>query len=126
MSGSTVAPEDSVLRRHFESARQFAAQAQIQTVSSASGIPEDSVLRRHHESAKRLSQSDVSPSRAAKTNQKTSPANHPDDAKRPRASDPLAASHGPGPSPLRPAHIDITQKRSGSGLLGTLRRLLGG
>jgi hypothetical protein len=120
MADSFSAPQDSVLRRHHESALLYAREARgAQQVDEAkvesASVPTDSVLRRHYESAihdDASGMSKISNEAAASNGQVSSP----------------LTGHAGGPSTLRPAHAAIpypSEKRSG-GLFSSLRRLLGG
>lgn len=131
MSDSVIAPEDSVLRRHFESALRFSTQSSSPNPAVAghsTEAPEDSVLRRHYECAQAMADAPVTP--MPKPAAQGTPVPSGMAAGKVKAPplggrDPLSTQNTSGPSALRPAHIDITQKRSG-GLLAMLKRLLGG
>ena len=117
MADLSSAPQDSVLRRHYESARLHALAGNMPGgIEDADPVPTDSVLRRHYEAARRHRHHGTSSIGGSApppvSNGQESP----------------LSGQSAGPSTVRPAHAAIprsTMKHSG-GLLSALRRLFGG
>ena len=125
MPEQTTAPQDSVLRRHYESALLHGDDQTDQPGAAPQGGPEDSVLRRHHDSAHAL-QTEAAVASTATVD--AAPSDTTDERATATEPSPPPANRA-GPSSRPPAHARVPAKPAapaGSGFISALRRLLGG